>query len=187
MLHAREVMGQLRKRLVLRDLLSCTTLVQPSTVAIFQVLQRKTCFCVCVCGLCCCGTETPYLLCGHSDTFKYAWTAVTKDWQTREAGKVLAMSTLEPGRRASAQTLKATKHRSQTDRKAPQRTCLHMFFFTHTCYCMGRTVAGHCPFCHPQGKLMRPAAHSLMHTLQPQSHTQLAPSPTHKDNIQCDT
>lgn len=124
-------MGQLRKRLVLRDLLSCTTLVQPSTVAIFQVLQRKTCFCVCVCGLCCCGTETPYLLCGHSDTFKYAWTAVTKDWQTREAGKVLAMSTLEPGRRASAQTLKATKHRSQTDRKAPQRTCLHVFLHPH--------------------------------------------------------
>lgn len=37
-----------------------------------------------------------------------------------------------------------------------------------------------------QGKLMRPAAHSLMHTLQPQPHTQLAPSPTHKGNIQCD-
>lgn len=42
----------------LRDLLSCTTLVQPSTVAIFQVLQRKTCVCVCVAY----NSETPHQL-----------------------------------------------------------------------------------------------------------------------------
>lgn len=58
---------------------------------------------------------------------------VTEDWQARKAGKVLELvSTLEPGRQASAQTLKATKHRSQTNRKAPRGTCLHMLFFTHT-------------------------------------------------------
>lgn len=51
----------------LRDLLSCTTFVQPSTVVIFQVLQRKVCVCVCVAynSECYCGTETPHL---HVDT-----------------------------------------------------------------------------------------------------------------------
>lgn len=71
----------------LRDLLSCTTLVQPSTVAIFQVLQRKTCVCVCVWPI----TLKPHISLWTLRYFQVCMNrAVTKDWQVREAGKVLA-------------------------------------------------------------------------------------------------
>lgn len=56
------------------------------------------------------------------------------------------MSTLEPGRQASAQILKAIKHRSQTDRRAPRETFLHMSFLTHTCPLHGEDGIWALPF-----------------------------------------
>lgn len=57
---------------------------------------------------------------------------VTKDWQTRGWEGI---SCVHPGawKTSFSTDPEATKHRSQTDRKAPQGTCLHMLFFTHSC------------------------------------------------------
>lgn len=69
----------------LRELLSCTILVQPSTVAIFQVLQRKR-----VCVYVCVWPITLNVVVGQK-THICLWTlryfqvcmdsAVTKDWR----------------------------------------------------------------------------------------------------------
>lgn len=96
------------------------------------------------------------------------------------------MSTLEPGRRASAQILKATKHRSQTDRKAPQGTCLHMLFFTHTSTAQGGRHLGTAFSAALPGKVNRDSQqHTRSGTCYSLSHT--AGTVSYKDNIQCDT
>lgn len=102
--------------MVLRDLLSCT-FVQPSTVVIFQVLQSV---CVWPIILNVVVGQKPHICVWTLRYFQVCMdNVVTKDWQTRETGKVLAC--VHPGawKTSTAQTLEATKHRSQTDWRAP--------------------------------------------------------------------
>lgn len=67
----------MRKELVLEICFLVQLLYNQAQWQYFKYCKEKRVF-VCVCGLyseCCCGKETPHVLCGHSDTFKYAWTA----------------------------------------------------------------------------------------------------------------
>lgn len=140
----------------LRDLLSCTTLVQPSTVAIFQVLQRKTCFCVCMWPI------TLNVVVGKKPHICCVDTQILSSTHGQRGDKGLAdqrgwegISCVHPGawKTSFSTDPEATKHRSQTDTKAPQGTCLHMLNNPHLAIAWGDRV-GHCPLCQPYKELI---------------------------------
>lgn len=182
----------------LRDLLSCTTLVQPSTVAIFQVLQRKTCFCVCMWPI------TLNVVVGKKPHIYCVDTQILSSTHGQRGDKRLAdqrgwegISCVHPGawKTSFSTDPEATKHRSQTDRKAPQGTCLHMLFFTHTWPLRGEDRGRALPSLSSlQGELIDGQQHTRSGTQQPwphslRTHCRLGPSActvSYKGNIQRD-